>query len=83
MVEGAADDRCRRVPTEPQLEALTRFGRGSALLLERDDRAEALAELEAALVLARRHGFDHLAMQCLVLLGVIAGTRVSYAPCGR
>ena len=62
------------LPTEPQLQALARLGRGSALLLERDDRAGARADLEAALVLARRHGFDHLAMQCLVLLGVIAGT---------
>ena len=62
------------MPTEPQLQALARLGRGSALLLERDDRAGARADLDAALVLARRHGFDHLAMQCLVLLGVIAGT---------
>ena len=58
---------------EPPLEALTRLSRGTALL-ERDDRAGARAELEAALDLGRRHGFDYLSMQCLVLLGVIAGT---------
>jgi LuxR family maltose regulon positive regulatory protein len=61
------------LPTEPQLEALARLSRGSALLLEHDDRAGARADLEAALVLARRHDFDYLTMQCLVLLGVIAG----------
>ena len=61
------------MPTDPQLEALTRLGRGSALLLAHDDRDGARTELEAALVLAHRHRFDHLAMQCLVLLGVIAG----------
>ena len=75
MVDGAAESTgAGELPTEPQLQALARLGRGSALLLERDDRAGARADLEAALVLARRHGFDHLAMQCLVLLGVIAGT---------
>jgi LuxR family transcriptional regulator, maltose regulon positive regulatory protein len=58
---------------EPHLEALTRLARGTALL-ERDDRAEAHAEVEAALDLGRRHGFDYLSMQCLVLLGVIACT---------
>ena len=61
------------LPAEPQLEALARLARGTALL-ERDDRAGARAELEAALELGRRHGFDYLAMQCLVLLGVIACT---------
>ena len=63
----------RELPTEPQLEALARLNRGSALLLDRDDRDAARVDLEAALVLARRHGFDHLSMQCLVLLGMIAG----------
>ena len=58
---------------EPCLEALTRLSRGTALL-ERDDRAGARAELEAALDLGRRRGFDYLSMQCLVLLGVIACT---------
>ena len=58
---------------KPHLEALTRLARGTALL-ERDDRAEARAEVEAALDLGRRHGFDYLSMQCLVLLGVIACT---------
>jgi LuxR family maltose regulon positive regulatory protein len=51
---------------EPHLEALTRLARGTALL-ERDDRAGAHAEVEAALDLGRRHGFDYLSMQCLVV----------------
>ena len=55
------------------MEALTRLARGTALL-EHDDRAGARAELDAALDLGRRHGFDYLTMQCLVLLGVIACT---------
>ena len=61
------------LPAEPELEALARLSRGSALL-ERDDRAGARAELDAALDLSRRHGFDYLTLQCLALLGVIAGT---------
>jgi LuxR family maltose regulon positive regulatory protein len=61
------------LPSEPELEGLARLSRGGALLLEHDDRAGARIDLEAALVLARRHGFDYLSMQCLVLLGVIAG----------
>ena len=58
---------------EPSLEALARLSRGTTLL-ERDDRAGARAELEIALDLGRRHGFDYLSMQCQVLLGVIAAT---------
>ena len=65
--------RPRRAVGRTELEALTRLSRGTALL-ERDDRAGARAELDAALDLGRRHGFDYLSMQCLVLLGVIAGT---------
>ena len=61
------------LPTEPPLEALARLARGTALL-ERDDRAGARAELDAALDLARRHGFGYLTMQCQVLLAVIART---------
>jgi LuxR family maltose regulon positive regulatory protein len=57
---------------EPELEALARLSRGSALLREHDDREGARADLEVALMLARRNGFDYLSMQCLVLLGVIA-----------
>jgi LuxR family maltose regulon positive regulatory protein len=60
------------LPTEPELEALARLGRGSARL-DRDDRAAAGAELELALALSRRHGFDYLAMQCLTLQGAVAG----------
>jgi LuxR family transcriptional regulator, maltose regulon positive regulatory protein len=56
---------------EPSLEALARLSRGTALF-ERDDQAGARAELEAALRLGRRHGFDHLSMQCQVMLGDLA-----------
>jgi LuxR family maltose regulon positive regulatory protein len=58
---------------EPELEALARLSRGSALLREHNDREGARADLEIAMMLARRNGFDYLSMQCLVLLGVIAG----------
>jgi LuxR family transcriptional regulator, maltose regulon positive regulatory protein len=58
---------------EPALEALARLSRGTALLGQ-DDRTGARAELEAALDLAHRHDFGYLAMQCQVLLGVIACT---------
>jgi len=61
------------LPAEPELEALVRLSRGKAQL-ERDERAGARAEFDAALTLSRRHGFDYLTMQCLVLLGVVAGT---------
>jgi LuxR family maltose regulon positive regulatory protein len=60
------------LPAEPELEALARLSRGTDRL-ERYDRAGARAEFEAALVLSRRHGFDYLTMQCLALLGVVAG----------
>ena len=61
------------LPAEPELEALAHLSRGNARL-ERDDRAGARAELDAALTLSRRHGFDYLTLQCLALLGVVAGT---------
>jgi LuxR family transcriptional regulator, maltose regulon positive regulatory protein len=61
------------LPAEPELEALARLSRGTARL-ERNDRAGARAEYEAALFLSRSHGFDYLTMQCLALLGVVAGT---------
>jgi LuxR family maltose regulon positive regulatory protein len=57
---------------QPELEALARLGRGEALL-RHDDRAGARAEFGAALALSRRHCFDYLRMQCLALLGVVAG----------
>ena len=67
---GAATD-LDAVSAEPSLEALARLSRGTALL-ERDDRAGARVELEAALDLGCRHDFHYLSMQCQVLLGVIA-----------
>jgi LuxR family transcriptional regulator, maltose regulon positive regulatory protein len=60
------------LPPEPELEALARLGRASARR-DQGDLVGAGAELELALVLSRRHGFDYLAMQCLALQGVIAG----------
>jgi LuxR family maltose regulon positive regulatory protein len=60
------------LPVEPELEALARLSRGRARL-ECDDRAGARAEFDATLTLSRRHGFPYLTMQCLVLLGVVAG----------
>ena len=60
------------LPIEPELEALARLSRGHAHL-EHDDRAGARAEWGAALTLSRRHGFDYLTVQCLALLGVVAG----------
>ena len=35
--------------------------------------------LDSALTLSRRHGFDYLTLQCLSLLGVVAGTCVTCA----
>ncbi len=60
------------LPSQPELEALARLGRGDACL-RHDDRAGARAEFGAALALSRRHGFDYLRMQCLALLGGVAG----------
>ena len=62
-----------QVPGEPALEALAHLSRGRARLAH-DDRTGAYPELDAALSLSRRHGFDYLTMQCLALLGVLAGT---------
>ena len=59
------------LPSQPDLEALARLGRGDACL-QQDDPAGARAEFHAALALSRRHGFDYLRMQCLALLGVVA-----------
>jgi LuxR family maltose regulon positive regulatory protein len=72
LVTGGATD-LDALSVEPSLQALARLSRGT-YLLERDDRAEARAELEAALELGRRHDFRYLSMQCQVLLGVIACT---------
>ncbi|QJY47975.1 LuxR C-terminal-related transcriptional regulator [Pseudonocardia broussonetiae] len=58
---------------EPELEALARLTRGSSQL-GHHDLVGAGTELRAALALSRRHAFDYLAMQCLALLGVVAGT---------
>ena len=60
------------LPAQPELEALARLSRGHAHL-QHDDQAGARAEFDAALALSRRHGFDYLTMQCLTLLGVVAG----------
>ncbi|HTF48700.1 MAG TPA: LuxR C-terminal-related transcriptional regulator [Pseudonocardia sp.] len=60
------------LPSAPALEALARLSRGIAELFGRGDRAAGHTELQAALELARLHSFDYLAMQCLVLLGLVA-----------
>ncbi len=59
------------LPIEPELEALAHFSRGTARL-DVGDRIGAGEELERALILCRRHGFDYMMMQCLTLLGVVA-----------
>ncbi|ALE75384.1 hypothetical protein AD006_04470 [Pseudonocardia sp. EC080610-09] len=58
------------LPGDPGTAALARLSRGRALL--GDDREGAHAELDAALSLGRRHGFDHLRAVSLALLGVVA-----------
>jgi LuxR family transcriptional regulator, maltose regulon positive regulatory protein len=60
------------LPIEPELEALARLSRGTARL-ELGDHVGAGEDLERALVLCRRHGFDYLMVQCLALQGVVAG----------
>jgi len=60
------------LPADPAVEALVRLGRGTRILLRRGERTGARRELEAALALGRAHGFDHLVLRCLTLLGVIA-----------
>ncbi|HEY8532270.1 MAG TPA: LuxR C-terminal-related transcriptional regulator [Micromonospora sp.] len=62
-----------RLPTEPELEALARLSRGTTRFA-RNDRIGARTEFEAALLLSRGHGYRYLAMQCLSLLGLVAGT---------
>ncbi|MET0190574.1 MAG: AAA family ATPase, partial [Pseudonocardia sediminis] len=61
------------LPDDPPLEALAHLARGTAALGD-GDMAGACDELEAALVLCRRHGFAYLDMQCRVLLGCVAAT---------
>ncbi|GAY10034.1 LuxR C-terminal-related transcriptional regulator [Pseudonocardia sp. N23] len=61
----------RAIPTEPELEALARLSRGG-VQLEQNDLVAARSNLDAALALSRRHDFDFLELQCLVLLGVAA-----------
>ena len=60
------------LPAEPELAALVHLSRGDARL-KQDDRAGARGEFTAALTLSRLHAFDYLTMQCLALLGVLAG----------
>jgi LuxR family maltose regulon positive regulatory protein len=57
---------------EPELAALAHLSRGDARLTQ-DDRTGARTEFTAALTLSRLHSFDYLTMQCLALLGVVAG----------
>jgi LuxR family maltose regulon positive regulatory protein len=53
---------------QPAMTALMQLAAGAAHLTEQTGRTAAVAELMAALELARRHGFDYLHLQCLTLL---------------
>jgi LuxR family maltose regulon positive regulatory protein len=60
------------LPPQQELAALSHLSRGDAHLMC-DDRSGARAEFSAALNLSRLHAFDYLTMQCLALMGVVAG----------
>src|SRR4051794_14341307 len=62
----------RSAVSTPGVAALAQFSRGLADLFERGDPLAARSELAAALGLARRHGFDYLAMQARTLMGLAA-----------
>jgi LuxR family maltose regulon positive regulatory protein len=61
----------RTMARDPELQALTCFSWGAAHF-GRQDLDAARTELGGALRLARRYGFDYLAMQALTLLGLVA-----------
>ncbi|MGH3803274.1 MAG: LuxR C-terminal-related transcriptional regulator, partial [Pseudonocardiaceae bacterium] len=63
---------------EPGVEALTRLIRAAACFRWSEDRSAARRELEYALMLASRHGFDYLTMQCRTLLGAVAAVGGDY-----
>jgi LuxR family maltose regulon positive regulatory protein len=69
-------ERSRRDAPEWAALALTAAG-GRAMLVDRHPAA-ATAALEEALELARVHGFGYLEMQCLGLLGSVAGISGDY-----
>jgi len=58
---------------QPAMTALMQLAAGAAHLTEPTGGTAAVAELMAAVELARRHGFDYLHMQCLTLLAAAAG----------
>jgi LuxR family maltose regulon positive regulatory protein len=62
----------------PEWAALALVGTGGAGLLVHADRAAATAALQEALELARRYRFSYLEMQCLALLGGVAGVAGDY-----
>ena len=57
-------------PRQPEMAALMHLSAGAAHLTEQTDGPAAVAELTAAVELARRHRFDYLKMQGLTLLAV-------------
>jgi LuxR family maltose regulon positive regulatory protein len=58
---------------QPAMTALMQLFAGAAHLTEPTGGTAAVAELMAAVELARRHRFDYLHMQCLTLLAATAG----------
>jgi LuxR family transcriptional regulator, maltose regulon positive regulatory protein len=59
-------------PLRHAMTALLRLAAGAAHLTEQTGGTAAIAELTAAVDLARRHRFDYLHMQCLTLLAAAA-----------
>jgi LuxR family maltose regulon positive regulatory protein len=63
---------------DPEWSALVLVSLGGRALLADAAPGAAAAALEAALELARRHGFRYLEMQCLALLAGVAGVAGDY-----
>jgi LuxR family transcriptional regulator, maltose regulon positive regulatory protein len=74
----SAPARGRHEPDAPEWAALALVGAGGAGLLVHSDRVAATAALQEALGLARRYHFSYLEMQCLALLGGVAGVAGDY-----
>jgi LuxR family maltose regulon positive regulatory protein len=76
-VPGPVDLRRSRRET-PEWAALALTAAGGRAMLVDGDAAAATMALEEALTLARAHGFGCLEMQCLALLGSVAGISGDY-----
>jgi LuxR family maltose regulon positive regulatory protein len=68
----------RRDDDAPEWAALALVSVGGAGLLVDGDREAARAALQEALALTRHYGFSYLEMQCLALLGGVAGIAGDY-----